>query len=119
MVVSRHAVLLCGFVATALGLGYMATADAPATYLLMNAAAFAIGYAALAWYLINKPSHVDFLISTDSEMKKVNWTSRRELIGSTKVVIVFMFLIAAILFVIDLFFGYIFYLFSVLKTKPF
>lgn len=48
MVMSRHAVLLCGFVATALGLGYMATADAPVTYLLMNAAAFAIGLAAVA-----------------------------------------------------------------------
>src|SRR3712207_7866772 len=45
-------------------------------------------------HLMNKPANVDFLIATDSEMKKVNWTSRRELIGSTKVVIVFMFLIA-------------------------
>ncbi|HJU77475.1 MAG TPA: FtsW/RodA/SpoVE family cell cycle protein [Sphingomicrobium sp.] len=48
MLMSRHAVLLCGFVATALGLGYMAAADAPVTYLLMNAAAFAIGLAAVA-----------------------------------------------------------------------
>ena len=27
--------------------------------------------------VINKPTNVDFLIATDSEMKKVNWTSRR------------------------------------------
>jgi hypothetical protein len=47
MVISRHAVLLCGFVATALGLGYMAAGGAPATYLAMNAAAFAIGLAAV------------------------------------------------------------------------
>ena len=39
-----------------------------------------------------------FLIATDSEMKKVNWTSRKELIGSTKVVIGFMFMIAFLLF---------------------
>ena len=45
---------------------------------------------------MNKPTNVDFLIATDSEMKKVNWTSRKELIGSTKVVIVFMFLIAVV-----------------------
>ena len=48
MAVSRHAVLLCGFVATALGLGYMAAGGAPSTYLLMNGAAFAIGLAAVA-----------------------------------------------------------------------
>ena len=46
---------------------------------------------------MNKPSNVDFLVATDREMKKVNWTSRKDLIGSTKVVIVFMFLIALIL----------------------
>jgi hypothetical protein len=48
MDIGRHAVLLCGFVATALGLGYMATGGAPVTYLLMNAAAFAIGLATVA-----------------------------------------------------------------------
>ena len=50
----------------------------------------------LVWRLMNKPSNVDFLIATDSEMKKVNWTSRKELIGSTKVVIFFMFVIAVL-----------------------
>jgi preprotein translocase SecE subunit len=59
---------------------------------------FVVGFAALAWWLMNKQDNVDFLIATDSEMKKVNWTSRKELIGSTKVVIVFMFLIAMFLF---------------------
>jgi preprotein translocase subunit SecE len=81
--------------------------------------AFAIGYGLLMFYLMNKPTHVDFLIATDSEMKKVNWTSREELIGSTKVVILFMFIIAIFLFVADLFFGYFFYWIGVLKEKPF
>ena len=48
MVAGRHTVLSCGFVATALGLAYMAAGGAPVTYLLMNAAAFAIGLAAVA-----------------------------------------------------------------------
>ena len=52
-------------------------------------------------------------------MKKVNWTSRRELIGSTKVVIIFMFLIAFLLFAFDIVFGYLFYFLNVLKSKPF
>jgi preprotein translocase subunit SecE len=73
----------------------------------------------VVWHFTNKPTVVDFLIQTDSEMKKVNWTSRRELIGSTKVVIGFMFLIAAFLFLMDVFFGYLFYFMKVLKTPPF
>ena len=83
------------------------------------AAVFFALFAVLAWRAMNKPSNVDFLIATDSEMKKVNWTSRRELIGSTKVVIVFMFLIAFFLFGIDIVFSYFFYLIDVLKSSPF
>lgn len=82
-------------------------------------AAILLGFSLLAWRLMNKPSNVDFLIATDGEMKKVNWTSRRELIGSTKVVIFFMFLIAFILFGIDIVFGYFFHLINVLDTGPF
>jgi preprotein translocase SecE subunit len=79
-------------------------------------AALVAGASLLFWRLMNKPSNVDFLIATDSEMKKVNWTSRQELIGSTKVVILFMFLIAALLFVLDLYFTRVFYLLGVLVT---
>ena len=79
----------------------------------------AVALALLAWQLMNKPTHVDFLIATDSEMKKVNWTSRADLIGATKVVIIFMFFIAAFLLLIDVIFGYFFQLITVLKTGPF
>ena len=70
------------------------------------------------WYFINRPKNADFLIATDSEMKKVNWTTQKELIGSTKVVILFMFAIAAMLFVVDILFGYCFYFLDVLRNKP-
>lgn len=78
-----------------------------------------LGLGILSWWLTNKPSNADFLIATDSEMKKVNWTSRKDLIGSTKVVIAFMFLIAFFLFAVDVIFGYFFYLIDVLQNKPF
>jgi preprotein translocase SecE subunit len=52
-------------------------------------------------------------------MKKVNWTSKKELIGSTKVVIIFMLLIAFLLFGFDVVFGYFFHLIGVLQTGPF
>ncbi len=83
------------------------------------AIALAIALSITAWKLMNKPTHVDFLIATDSEMKKVNWTSRADLIGATKVVILFMFFIAAFLLLIDVIFGYFFQLITVLKTGPF
>jgi preprotein translocase subunit SecE len=78
--------------------------------------AIAISLSYVLWRMMNKPSNVDFLIATDSEMKKVNWTSRRELIGSTKVVIVFMILIAALLFTLDMYFTRVFHLFGVLDA---
>jgi preprotein translocase subunit SecE len=73
----------------------------------------------LVFWIMNKPRNADFMIATDSEMKKVNWTSRKELIGSTKVVIIFMFIIAFLLFAFDIIFGYLFYFIGVLKSKPF
>ena len=80
--------------------------------------AFVLGYVWLCWYLLNKPKHVDFLIATDSEMKKVNWTSRKELIGSTKIVIIFMFMIALFLFTVDWIFGALMYWFGVTSVPP-
>lgn len=46
----------------------------------------------------------EFLIATEGEMKKVNWSSRREVFGSTWVVIGISVIIATILFVTDIFF---------------
>jgi preprotein translocase subunit SecE len=79
----------------------------------------AIGYAIFAYYILNQPRNVDFLIATDSEMKKVNWTSQKDLLGSTRVVIWFMFVIAIFLFVMDILFGYLFWMIGVLKEPPF
>jgi preprotein translocase subunit SecE len=84
----------------------------------VGAGVFAV-LAVFCWRMMNKPTAVDFLIATDSEMKKVNWTTRKELIGSTKVVIFFVLLISALLFLIDLAFGYLFHLIRVLEFGPF
>lgn len=78
-----------------------------------------IGGILVSWMVMNKPRNVDFLIATDSEMKKVNWTSRGELFGSTRVVIFFMLLIAATLFCLDVLAGFAFYEIGLLKKGPF
>jgi preprotein translocase subunit SecE len=83
---------------------------------LAIALVFLAAYTLWGFWYTNKPGTVDFLIATDSEMKKVNWTTRKELIGSTKIVILFMFLIAIYLFACDLLFGGFFHLINVLKT---
>ena len=75
--------------------------------------------AGLIHLIMNKPRNADFLIATDSEMKKVNWTTKADLIGSTKVVIFFVIAVTSLLFVTDVVFGYIFWFFGVLKTRPF
>jgi len=75
-------------------------------------------YALLCYILMNNHTNVDFLIATDSEMKKVNWTTRAELWGSTKVIIIFMFIIAIFLFVVDELFEVFFYLIHVLQVRP-
>ena len=80
---------------------------------------FAAVYGFGVYWLMNKPTNAEFLIATDSEMKKVNWTSRSQLIGSTKVVVGFMFLIAALLYVIDLVFQTFFWAIDVLRIPPF
>lgn len=61
----------------------------------------AAGSAAILWFVGLGRGSVEFLIATDGEMKKVNWSTRREIIGSTWVVIVAAFLVASVLFVID------------------
>ena len=56
----------------------------------------------LAYYLIGcKHKIVDFLIATEGEMKKVNWSTRREITGSTWVVIGLTVVIAGIISVLD------------------
>ncbi|MCC5822806.1 MAG: preprotein translocase subunit SecE [Planctomycetes bacterium] len=57
----------------------------------------------------------DFLIATDAEMKKVNWTTYKHVKGSTIVVIVASFLIAGILFIVDLGFSSFFKMIGVLE----
>jgi preprotein translocase SecE subunit len=53
------------------------------------------------WLCAIRPKTVDFLINTDMEMKKVNWSTRKDILGSTWVVIGSSFLIAAFIFLAD------------------
>ncbi len=56
----------------------------------------------LVFWLINKPTVADFMIAAEGEMKKVSWSSRREIAVSTFIVIVVVILVAMLLGVTDL-----------------
>lgn len=50
----------------------------------------------------------EFMIATEGELKKVNWSTRREVFGATRVVIFTVFALGLILAVVDLVFMIIF-----------
>ena len=64
-----------------------------------------IGGVLVVWFCYLSRKSGEFLIATEGEMKKVNWSSRREVFGSTWVVIIISLVIGVILFVADLLFS--------------
>ncbi len=55
----------------------------------------------LAFYLVNKPSAADFLIAGEGEMKKVNWSSRKEIAVSTFIVLMVVVVMSVVIGIID------------------
>ncbi len=55
----------------------------------------------LFWIAGSNRKTNDFFIATEGEMKKVSWSTKKEVIGSTKVVLAFTFMMALFLFVVD------------------
>jgi preprotein translocase SecE subunit len=70
------------------------------------------------FYLVGQnPRVVDFLVATESEIKKVNWSTRREVIGATRVVIVTVLALGFLLFLVNLVFIILFERIGVLRTN--
>jgi len=72
-------------------------------------------FGGLLWWLLNKPRVVDFMIATESEMRKVNWPTRREIVGSTWIVISGTVMMAVLLFTVNLTFTKLFVSIGVLE----
>lgn len=60
------------------------------------------GMALLMLWLVNKSNIADFMIAAEGEMKKVNWSSRQEIVVSTVVVIAVVVIMAVLLGAADL-----------------
>lgn len=73
-----------------------------------------IGYAIFRFLGQSRPV-VDFMIATEGEMKKVNWSTRREVLGATKVVIATVIALGVILFAVNVCFIFLFESIGVLR----
>jgi len=59
------------------------------------------GLGFLIYWLVNKPLIADFMIAAEGELKKVSWSSRKEVTTSTIVVICVMVIMAVMLLAVD------------------
>jgi preprotein translocase subunit SecE len=60
------------------------------------------GFGFLVYWLVNKPIIADFMIAAEGELKKVSWSSRKEITASTMVVIGVMLVMAVMLLLVDI-----------------
>lgn len=67
-----------------------------------------VALAIFIFWLVNKPTTADFLIAAEGEMKKVSWSSKKEIMVSTIVVIVVVILMSSLLGSTDLVFARLF-----------
>lgn len=109
---------------TALGAGVLVVLGCYALYQRLEGVASETGWgnvvragvpllllAVLAWVIfkvVNTPKLADFMIATEGEMKKVSWSTKKEIITSTKVVIITVLLMAFMLAVVDFVFVLLF-----------
>ena len=61
----------------------------------------------LAFRIVQTPAVADFLIAVETEMTKVSWPSRDEVMRSSIVIIFLIFILAGILAVYDLFWWFV------------
>jgi preprotein translocase subunit SecE len=66
------------------------------------------GLGFLIYWLVNKPLIADFMIAAEGELKKVSWSSRKEITASTIVVIGVMLFMSLVLLLVDVGLQYFF-----------
>jgi preprotein translocase subunit SecE len=71
-------------------------------------AALCVVFSLLIYWLMNKPNFADFLIAAEGEIKKVSWSSRKEITVSTFIVIFVVISMTIMLFTADFIFKYLF-----------
>ena len=67
-----------------------------------------VAVAVALYWMLNKPAVADFMIASEGELKKVNWSSRKEVAVSTFVVIIVVVVMASLLGATDMVFQLVF-----------
>lgn len=75
-----------------------------------------VGAIVILYFVAIKKGSVDFLIATDGEMKKVNWSTRKDVLNSTWVVIGASALLGLYLYGFDIIFAFFFEAIGVLDV---
>jgi preprotein translocase subunit SecE len=101
------AVILIGLIGAAALSGKLQGTVGPALQFGIPAIAAVLLGVVMVW-VVNRAKSADFLIATEGEMKKVSWSSKKEIVGSTKVVIVAVFIMSVILYTVDFLFAVFF-----------
>jgi preprotein translocase subunit SecE len=70
----------------------------------------------LSYRAVNFPKFADFLIAVEAEMNKVSWPTRGDLVRSSLVVLFVILAMAAMLFMFDVIWKFLFEMLGVLKT---
>lgn len=73
--------------------------------------------AGVVYKILNTPKIADFMIATEGEMKKVSWSTKKEIITSTKVVIVTVITMSIMLAGVDFCFMWFFRAIGVLTVN--
>jgi preprotein translocase subunit SecE len=68
----------------------------------MVPAALFVALGLVVFWLVNKPTIANFMIAAEGEMKKVSWSSRKEIAVSTVVVISVVIIMGILLWLTDL-----------------
>jgi len=108
-------------VAVIAAFGCMTLANGP---LMSSAKSVQVGVPLLIWLfvcwvafrMVNIPRFADFLVSVESELEKVTWPTRHEVVQATIVVLCMMLFLGVFLFLVDLVWTW---LFSVIRFKEF
>ena len=70
--------------------------------IIMVPVALFVLLAVVIFWLVNKNNIADFMIAAEGEMKKVSWSSRKEIAVSTFIVVIVVVLMAVFLGAVDL-----------------
>lgn len=99
-------VVIAAFGCLTLANGMLVTSDKP-----VRIGVPAVIWVACSWVafrVVNIPKFADFLVSVESELEKVTWPTRHEVVQATIVVLVAMFSLGVFLFLIDLLWTWLF-----------